>query len=101
MPGWHTVRAEPRIRDLPLEAVALLGEGEVEEAIRSLRQAEKLSRREARRRIDAHLDRDPMLRVQLETRRHAQLRKILFWVVLIGFAIGAGVLYGLFYRGSA
>jgi hypothetical protein len=95
------VRAEPRIKELPLEAVALLGEGKITEAIRLLRQSEGLSRSEARRRIDAHFDRDPMLRVQIEAVQRARRRKFFFWFLLIDLAITAGIIYWFFYRGPA
>jgi len=95
------VRAEPRIKELPLEAVALLGEGKITEAIRLLRQSEGLSRGEARRRIDAHFDRDPMLRVQIEAVQRARRRKFFFWFLLIDLAITAGIIYWFFYRGPA
>ena len=74
------MRAEPRVKELPLEAVALLGEGKINEAIRSLRQSEGLSRSEARRRIDAHFDRDPMLRVQIEAKQACASPQILLLV---------------------
>lgn len=95
------MRAEPRIKELPLEAVALLGEGKITEAIRLLRQSEGLSRSEARRRIDAHFDRDPMLRVQIEAVQRARRRKFFFWFLLIDLVITAGIIYWFFYRGPA
>jgi hypothetical protein len=94
------VRAEPRVRELPLEAVALLGEGKLGEAIRSLRQTENLSRGEARRRIDAHLDRDPMLRVQIETQLRAKRRALFLWFLVIDVAVVAGFAWWFLYRGS-
>jgi len=95
------MRADPRHQELPLEAVALLGEGRLQEAIQSLRQSEGLSRREARRRVDAHLVRDPMLRVQIETQQRAARRRIFFWFVIIDLVIVAGIIYWFSYRGSA
>ena len=95
------MRAEPRFKELPLDAVALLGEGKIAEALKSLQQSEGLSRREAKRRIDAHFYRDPMLRVQIETQRRAARRKFFFWFLLIDLVITAGIIYWFFYRGSA
>ena len=95
------MRAEPRVRELPLEAVALLGEGRINEAIRSLRQSEGLSRSEARRRIDAHFNRDPMLRVQIEAIQSARRRKFFLWFLLLDLVITAGIIYWFFYRGPA
>lgn len=94
------MRAERRIKDLPLEAVALLGEGRFAEAVRSVREAEGVGRREARSRIDDHLERDPILRVYIETRQSERRRRIFFWFLLIDLAVVAGVVYWFFYRGS-
>jgi len=98
--GRPAVRAEPRIKELPVEAVALLGEGRLTEAIKLLRQTEDLSRREARRRIDAHFARDPMLRVQIETQQRERRRNLFLWFVLVDLAIVAGFFYWFVYRGS-
>jgi len=94
------MRADPRYKELPLEAVALLGEGRLKEAIQSLRQSEGASRREARRRVDAHLARDPMVRVQIETRQRAARRKFFFWFFVVDLVITAGIVYWFFFRGS-
>lgn len=99
--GCQAVRAEPRFKELPLEAVALLGEGKLGDAIKTLRQTEGLSRMEARRRIDAHFARDPMLRVQIESQQSARRRMFFFWFLLVDFAIVAGFVYWFFYRGQA
>jgi hypothetical protein len=95
------MRAEPRFKELPLDTVALLGEGRFAEAMKSLQQSEGVSRREAKRRIDAHFDRDPMLRVQIEAQRRAARRKFFFWFLLVDLVITAAIIYWFFYRGSA
>jgi hypothetical protein len=95
------MRAEPRFKPLPLEATTLLSEGKVIEAIKVLRNAEGLGLREAKGRIDAHLEQDPILRVQIETLRGARRRKFFFWFLLVDLVITAGIIYWFFYRGSA
>jgi ribosomal protein L7/L12 len=45
--------ADPRFKPLPLEAVTLLNEGRVIEAIKSVREAEQLGLKEAKGRVDA------------------------------------------------
>jgi hypothetical protein len=95
------MRAEPRYKPIPLEAVTLLGEGRVVEAIKVVRRAEVLGLREAKIRVDAHLAQDPILRVQIETQQRAARRKFFFWFLLVDLAITAGIIYWLFYRGSA
>ena len=94
------MKADPRYPPLPAEIVTLLGEGDVGEAIKVLRSAGAMSQREARRRIDAHLDQDAILRVQLETYLRARRRKIFFWFLVVDIVITAGIIYWFFFRGS-
>jgi hypothetical protein len=95
------MRAEPRFNPLPLEAVTLLGEGRLIEAIKVVRKAEGVGLREAKDRVEAHLAQDPILRVQIETQQRANRRKFFFWFLLVDLAITAGIIYWFFYRGSA
>ena len=92
------MRAEPRYKALPLEAATLLGEGKVGEAVKVVRRAEGVGRREARRRVDAHVAQEPLLRVQIETQQRAARRRFFFWFVLVDLAITAGIIYWFFYR---
>ena len=95
------MRADRKIRDLPLEAVALLGEGRLHEAIKSVRNSEGVGRREASFRVDAYLAQEPILRVQIETQRRATRRKLFLWFLVIDLAITAAIIYWFFYRGHA
>lgn len=95
------MRADSRFKPLPLEAVALLGEGRLADAIKSVRMTEGLGRREARRRIDAHLTQDPILGVQIETQQRARRRKFFFWFLFVDVIITAAIVYWIFYRGPA
>ena len=94
------MRAEPRHRELPLEAATLLGEGKLKEALKALRHTEGISRREAMSRVDAHLLRDPMLRVQIETQKRDARRRFFFWFFIVDLVITAGIIYWLVMRGS-
>ena len=94
------MRAEPRHKELPLEAVTLLGEGKLKDALKALRHSEGISRREARSRVDAHLVRDPLLRVQIETRERDARRRFFFWFVIVDLVIAAGIIYWFYFRGS-
>jgi hypothetical protein len=94
------MKADPRYPPLPAEIVTLLGEGDVDEAIKVLRSAGAMSQKEARRRIDAHLDQDAILRVQLETHRRARRRKLFLWFLVVDIVITAGIIYWFFLRGS-
>lgn len=95
------MRAEPRFRPLPLEAVTLLDEGRVIEAIKVVRKAEGLGLREAKQRVDAHIAQEPILQVKIETQQRAARRKFFFWFVVVDLLITAAVIYWLFYRGRA
>jgi len=94
------MRADLRFRPLPLEAATLLSEGRLDEAVKAVRHAEGVGRRAARRRVDAHLAQEPLLRVQIETQQRDSRRRFFMWFVLVDLAITAAVIYWLFYRGS-
>jgi hypothetical protein len=93
--------ADPKFTPLPLEAVTLLQEGRLAEAIKAVREAEALSHRHARRRVDAYLAREPLLAAQLELRQSARRRKIFLWFLVIDVLIAAAIIYWLYFRGSA
>ena len=93
------MRADPRYKPIPLEAVTLLGEGRFVEAVKVVRQTEMLGLREAKQRVDAHVARDPMLRVQLETLQREARRKFFFWFLIVDLGIVAGLVYWFNYRG--
>jgi len=94
------MRAEPRHKPLPLEAVTLLGEGRLPEAIKVVRQVETLRQRAAKRRIEEHLVRDPMLRVRIETVQREARRMFFFWFLLVDLLIAAGAIYWFFFKGA-
>jgi hypothetical protein len=93
------MRADPRYKPIPLEAVTLLGEGRLVEAVKVVRQTEMLGLREAKQRVDAHIARDPMLRVQLETLQREARRKFFFWFLVVDLGIVTGLVYWFNYRG--
>ncbi len=92
------MRAEPHFKPLPLEAATLLAEGRLPEAIRSVRESEGLGHRAARKRVDAHLAREPLLRVQLESQRRAARVRFFLWFLLVDVVITAAVIYWFFFR---
>ena len=93
--------ADPKYREIPLEAITLLNEGHVIEAIKSVRQAEGLGLKEAKGRVDAYLSREPLLRAQIELRQRAARRKFFFWFLVVDVLIASAVIYWLFYRAPA
>jgi hypothetical protein len=93
--------ADPKYRELSVEAVTLLQEGRVIEAIKSVRQSEGLGLKDAKARVDAYLGREPLLRAQIEIRQRAARRKFFFWFLFIDVLIAAAVIYWMFYRDHA
>jgi hypothetical protein len=94
------LRADRRFRPIPLEAVTLLSEGKMIDAIKSVRAAEGVGLKEAKQRVHEYIAQDPILRVQIETQQHATRRKLFFWFVVVDLAVAAGVIYWLYHRGS-
>jgi hypothetical protein len=93
------MRADPKMQPIPLEAVTLLNEGHVIQAVKVVRQAEGLGLKEAKGRIDAYLSREPLLRAQLESRQRAMRRKFFLWFAVVDAIIVAGVVYWLYQSG--
>jgi hypothetical protein len=94
------MRAEPRGRFQPLtiEAETLLNEGRLAEAITSMRQSHGLSRRDAKRCVELHIESNPILGVQLETQRREARRRFFIVFVVVDVLITAAVIYWFFYR---
>ena len=94
------MRADPRDRfkTLPLEAQTLLSEGQVSEAIRSLRDSHGIGRREAKAWVNAHIAQEPILRVQLEAQRLELRRKRLLVFLLVDTVVVAAVIWYVYFR---
>ncbi len=92
------MRAEDRLRPLPVEAITLLSEGQFVQAIKAVREHEGLGLREAKQRVDAWLAREPLIKAQIEMRQRAARRKFFLWFLLVDIVIAAAVLWWLFYR---
>jgi hypothetical protein len=90
--------ADPKFRELSVEAVTLLQEGRLIDAIKSVRQSEGLGLKDAKARVDAYLSREPLLRAQLEMRQRVARRKFFLWFLFVDLLIAAAVIYWMFYR---
>jgi hypothetical protein len=92
------MRAEPygRFKPLPPQAQALLGEGRILDAVKSVRATHNLGLREAQDWVDAHIASEPLLRARLETQRKGARRK-LFGVILVLDAVVAAALIWYFW----
>jgi hypothetical protein len=94
------MRADPKFRPLSLEAVTLLQEGRLIDAVKVVRQSEQLGLRDAKARIDAYLAHEPLLRAQLDAQRREARRKFFIWFVAVDLVITAAIIYWLVNRGS-
>jgi hypothetical protein len=94
-----TMRAEPygRFKPLPIEAATLLEEGQIIDAVKSLRASNNLGLKEAKDWIDQHIASEPLLRVKLETRQKAARRKLFYIFLVFDVFIAAGLIYYFVY----
>jgi hypothetical protein len=94
------MRAErrDRFRPLPLEAQTLLTEGQVIEAINSLRTSHGLRRKDAKAWIDAHIADEPILRVQLEAQRRESRRKGFLVFLVVDALLVAGLIWYFLFK---
>lgn len=97
VPALPGIRADRRHKQISLEAATLLTEGKLAEAVQAVREAEGVSLKEARQRVDAHIASEPLLGVQLETQRREFRRKFFYVFLLVDACIVAGVIYYFFY----
>lgn len=93
--------ADPHFRPLPLEAITLLNEGQLIQAIKVVRETEKLGLKDAKDRVDAYLEREPLLKAQLELNQRAARRRFFFWFLIIDVVIVAAIIYWLRAGGPA
>ena len=93
------MRAEPygRFKPLPVEAQTLLGEGRVIDAVKSVRLSHHMGTREAKDWVDAYIATEPLLRVQLETRRKATRRKVFAVMLVLDAVVAAALIWYFFY----
>ena len=89
--------ADPRFQPLPVEAVTLLQEGRLADAIKAVRQAEGLGHREAKARVDAYVAREPLLMAQLELQHRSFGRRFFFWFLVVDVLVVAGIIYWMRY----
>ena len=92
------MRADPRFKPLPPEPATLLTEGRVIDAIKSLRESQDISLKQAKAWIDWHIDQDPMLRAQLEAQQSATRRRLFFWFLVVDALVVAAVIAWFVYR---
>jgi hypothetical protein len=93
------MRADPRDRfkPLPIEAQTLLEEGQLADAVKSVRKSHKLDSNQAREWVESHIAAHPLLRVQLETQQREWRRRFFLWFLVVDAIVAAGLIYYLFY----
>jgi hypothetical protein len=93
------MRAEPygRFKPLPPEALTLLGEGRIIDAVKSVRVSHNLGLKEAKDWVDAYIATEPLLRAQLETRRKTARRKLFLVILVFDAVVAAALIWYFFY----
>ena len=87
------MKADPRFKPLPLEAVSRLNEGKVIDAVKALREARELTLKQAMEWIESHVADNPIMRAQLESRQRAARLKVYGWFVLAVAVLGTAIYY--------
>jgi len=87
------MKADPRFKALPLEAVSWLNEGKLVEAVKALRETRELTLKQAMEWIESHVVDNPIMRAQLESRRRAARLKFYGWFVLAVAVIVTAIYY--------
>jgi len=85
-------------RPLPAAAAAALSTGHKIDAIKYVREAEGLGLMEAKQRVDAYVERNPVLKVQLAEQQARMKRGLIKWVLIIDLALVAAVAWYFFGR---
>jgi hypothetical protein len=94
------MRVEPRGRykPLPVEAETLLNEGRLVDAVKSLRESNGVSLKDAKDWIDTHLESNPLLRAQLQARQSEKRRKFFYAFFIVDALVVAAIIYWFWYR---
>ena len=84
---------------LPAAAIVALNRGQLIEAIRLTREAAPgLDLKDAKDRVDAYVDRDPMLKARVEQQQSDARRKLVRWVLVIDVVLVAIAVWYFFLR---
>jgi hypothetical protein len=85
-------------RPLPAAAAAAISMGRKVDAIKCVREAEGLGLMEAKQRVDAFVERDPILKAQFAEQRLRMKRRLIQWVLMIDLLLIAAVAWYFFGR---
>lgn len=76
---------------LPARAVAALREGRAIDAIKAVRELERLDLRQAQARVEAFLAAEPALKKRLDDRQREFRRRLIGWVLVVDAVILAAL----------
>ena len=76
-----------RIEALPSEAISALQRGNKIEAIKIVREAEKLDLKDAKDRVDDYVKNDPVLQQKFASAQAETTGSLVRWLILIALAI--------------
>jgi len=85
-------------RPLPAAAAAALSTGRKIDAIKFVREAEGLGLMEAKQRVEACVERDPILKAQYADQRARMKRRLIQWGLIIDVLLIAAILWYFFGR---
>lgn len=85
-------------RPLPAAAAAALSTGRMIDAIKYVREAEGLGLMEAKQRVEAHIARDPVLKVQIAEQQARTKRKLVQWFLVIDALLVVAAIWYFFGR---
>jgi len=85
-------------RPLPAAAAAALSTGRKIDAIKHVREAEGLGLMEAKQRVEAYVERDPILKAQYADQRARMKRRLIQWGLIIDVLLIAAILWYFFGR---
>jgi ribosomal protein L7/L12 len=85
-------------RPLPAAAAAALSTGRKIDAIKYVREAEGLGLMEAKQRVEAYVERDPILKAQYADQRARMKRRLIQWGLIIDVLLIAAILWYFFGR---
>jgi ribosomal protein L7/L12 len=85
-------------RPLPAAAAAALSVGRKIDAIKYVREAEGLGLMEAKQRVEAYVERNPVLKAQLAKQQARMKRGLIKWVLIIDLVLVAAVAWYFFGR---
>ncbi len=83
---------------LPAAAAAALSIGRKIDAIKYLREAEGLGLMEAKQRVEAYVERNPVLKAQLAEQQARMKRRLIQWGLIIDVLLIAAILWYFFGR---